>query len=256
MQSADTPGCRPRARRPPRPRRPRAPQHLQRVWAQADREEDPASSVPEPCRHCRALLSAAGRSRGATEPYHRLFAAPFPMARPGLEPGTPRFSVVRPCRLNVVCLQRILVGQWSSRASGLPRILRSFPLGYGRRREPSAFSLDAPLAAWSTRSSSQRNRTGRPARKWLVALAGSRGRAANRAVFRQRPVRRGRVTCRSRRVPDEIVAARSGLRPVVTAARSGSRPRLAWPSPRARRDVSGRARRGGRRASHGRPGDG
>jgi hypothetical protein len=41
------------------------------------------------------------------------------MARGGLEPPTPRFSVVRPCRLNPADLQGILVNSGLYRASGI-----------------------------------------------------------------------------------------------------------------------------------------
>jgi hypothetical protein len=62
------------------------------------------------------------------------------MARPGLEPGTPRFSVVRPFRLNTCGLQGISLHWRMRRVSGLSRTLRSFRRGYGRRQGASAFS--------------------------------------------------------------------------------------------------------------------
>ena len=65
------------------------------------------------------------------------------MARPGLEPGTPRFSVVRPMNLNPAELQELPGANGADRASEPSRILRSFPRRYGRRRRPSAFSLAA-----------------------------------------------------------------------------------------------------------------
>jgi hypothetical protein len=75
---------------------------------------------------------------------HRALRA---MARPGLEPGTPRFSVVRPAHLNSLDLQAIPWLLAQSRGSGLSRTLRSFPGGYGRRRHPSAFSPSRPTPA-------------------------------------------------------------------------------------------------------------
>ena len=62
------------------------------------------------------------------------------MARPGLEPGTPRFSVVRPSRLNIAVLQEILVAGGMFSESGFSRTLRPFPRRYGRWRGSSAFS--------------------------------------------------------------------------------------------------------------------
>jgi hypothetical protein len=63
------------------------------------------------------------------------------MARPGLEPGTPRFSVVLPYSLNPSDLQAILVVIQGSRAFVLSQILRPFRGRYGRRQGRSAFSL-------------------------------------------------------------------------------------------------------------------
>ena len=71
---------------------------------------------------------------------NRLLARGSVMARPGLEPGTPRFSVVRPSRLNLARLQGItwLLAMYT--ASAFPRTLRPVPRRYGRRRGSSAFS--------------------------------------------------------------------------------------------------------------------
>jgi hypothetical protein len=66
------------------------------------------------------------------------------MARPGLEPGTPRFSVVFPCRSRVLDLHGIATEVASSIASTFSRILRSFSERYGRRRGSSAFSSRRP----------------------------------------------------------------------------------------------------------------
>jgi hypothetical protein len=77
----------------------------------------------------------------------RRFAGASEVARPGLEPGTPRFSVVRPAHLNSFDLQGIRWLLTQSRGSGLSRTLRSFPGGYGRRRHPSAFSPGRPNPA-------------------------------------------------------------------------------------------------------------
>jgi hypothetical protein len=90
------------------------------------------------------------------------------MARPGLEPGTPRFSVVLPLRLNLrifPILQGISRVLRIARASGFSRILRPFGGRYGRRRASSAFSLWRPahvsLGRRSWRARRWRRRAGR-----------------------------------------------------------------------------------------------
>ena len=75
-----------------------------------------------------------------------LICGEFAMARPGLEPGTPRFSVVRSLGLNPVDLQGIQPARPISRASGLSRTLRPFGGRYGRWCGPSAFSSGASSA--------------------------------------------------------------------------------------------------------------
>ena len=77
------------------------------------------------------------------------------MARPGLEPGTPRFSVVLARRSSSVDLQGIRTILAALRPSTLSRILRAFSGPYGRRMRPSAFSwtgVRLPSAGlWSRR---------------------------------------------------------------------------------------------------------
>ena len=63
------------------------------------------------------------------------------MARGGLEPPTPRFSVVLRCSPCSGDLQAIPVILQVSRVSAFSRTLRPFRGGYGRRQGPSAFSL-------------------------------------------------------------------------------------------------------------------
>ena len=65
------------------------------------------------------------------------------MARGGLEPGTPRFSVVRPSRLKLARLQGITWLLAMCTASAFSRTLRPFPWRYGRWWGSSAFSLVA-----------------------------------------------------------------------------------------------------------------
>jgi hypothetical protein len=76
------------------------------------------------------------------------------MARPGLEPGTPRFSVVRPSGLNTGDLQGMPRRLAWFPVSVFSRTLRSFPPGYGRRRGPSAFRRAGLLRAACRRRSS------------------------------------------------------------------------------------------------------
>jgi hypothetical protein len=66
-------------------------------------------------------------------------------ARPGLDPGTPRFSIVISCRSSVLDLQGIATESASSTTSTFSRILRSFSERYGRRRGSSAFSSRRPI---------------------------------------------------------------------------------------------------------------
>jgi hypothetical protein len=68
------------------------------------------------------------------------FGSRTAMARPGLEPGTPRFSVVRPSRLKPTSLQRIPWILAMRTASAFSRTLRSYPRRYGRWRGSAAFS--------------------------------------------------------------------------------------------------------------------
>jgi hypothetical protein len=65
------------------------------------------------------------------------------MARGGLEPPTPRFSVVLPLRLSWADLQDFLFTLGGSHASGLSRTLRPFSLRYGPRWGPWAFFIPA-----------------------------------------------------------------------------------------------------------------
>jgi hypothetical protein len=67
------------------------------------------------------------------------------MARRGLEPGTPRFSVVRSRYLNPIYFQGISSLLATSAASAFSRTLRPFAGRYGRRLGPSAFSLAGDL---------------------------------------------------------------------------------------------------------------
>jgi hypothetical protein len=62
------------------------------------------------------------------------------MARPGLEPGTPRFSVVLAWCLSSTNLQGISATPAALHLSTLSRILRAFSGRYGRRMRSSAFS--------------------------------------------------------------------------------------------------------------------
>jgi hypothetical protein len=81
------------------------------------------------------------------------------MARPGLEPGTPRFSVVLLCRSSPLHLQGKGHCSAASAMSGLSRTLRTFPGRYGRRRSSSAFSSARDIAtanaAWEARRGGQ-----------------------------------------------------------------------------------------------------
>jgi hypothetical protein len=62
------------------------------------------------------------------------------VARPGLEPGTPRFSVVRPLTSASVRFAGNSLSLATFRRPAFSRTLRSFPERYGRRRGSSAFS--------------------------------------------------------------------------------------------------------------------
>ena len=68
----------------------------------------------------------------------------FHMARPGLEPGTPRFSVVCSCRSSPAYLRGIPLVSAASSVSGFSRTFRAFAGRYGRRRGSSAFSYWPP----------------------------------------------------------------------------------------------------------------
>jgi hypothetical protein len=93
------------------------------------------------------------------------------MARRGLEPGTPRFSVVRSRYLNPIYFQGISSLLATSAASAFSRTLRPFAGRYGRRLGPSAFRW--PATCSSARSSRWRSR-------WCQ-------RAASRVRLRARP---------------------------------------------------------------------
>jgi hypothetical protein len=83
------------------------------------------------------LRIALGTPETARSCVHRVFRA---MARPGLEPGTPRFSVVHPRRSSSACLQRLSMIRAAGCVSRFSRTLRRFSGGYGRRGGSSAFS--------------------------------------------------------------------------------------------------------------------
>jgi hypothetical protein len=86
------------------------------------------------------LRAFVARSRSFCEPASRQDVADlqvFPaMARPGLEPGTPRFSVVRPAHLNSLDLQEIPWLLAQPGRSALSRTLRSFPGGLRQTAAP------------------------------------------------------------------------------------------------------------------------
>jgi hypothetical protein len=92
------------------------------------------------------------------------------MARPGLEPGTPRFSVVRSCHWSSADLQGFPADQSRSSGLGFSRILRSFLGEKGRRRGPSAFSQDrATCPVGDVQPTTKRTATN--PRRWPAAAA-------------------------------------------------------------------------------------
>jgi hypothetical protein len=141
----------------PPPRRgigPRAPRRGSRGRFRSSRRENqgflrvPTSARMTAPRHFRGpspfrLPSESDSARCPQLPEKRKsrWNAGLRMARPGLEPGTPRFSGVLPLRLNPGELQGFPPVVERSGASGFSRTLRTFSRRYGRRWGPSAFSL-------------------------------------------------------------------------------------------------------------------